>query len=720
MHGPEIVSATILQSKTKVEIKDKEITSVIIFDSGIQNDYNDQGVEGCIGSDEKLIYYFPSFHNFATKYQQMSVFEGLLSISSLLLENGELINYLKTRQYEIVFKKFKDTEIIICLFLQLPHIKINTGGITNIEYLEDDVYDKFRCKIQGDIPEYLSSQFRNRNNNFIDSTKEENNREALLSILDRLIETFSLLHGKVTEIKKKDLTLILQDFIPKFIKTIDITTLSITTSLNGFYFAPVERQTQISIINLVEGIIRDFSIVSHVSVLFDAHLLYSTLDNASNKILYNYLVMQDGIAMNDKLCNLPYGRSPNLSSLKDEKKEFSTFGRSNNTLGGEFLFGPTREHNSNKNMVFSPEIFLPCSPNSGYKLIAFLYREIMIVLLLDNNYGFGVMNSTHETESNELEYFDFSFKVRDYAINSNGGIAELYDSIHEQFTSIMNSSDSFRFFYINKSNSAIRRSNRLLRQTNTLMSSTEGDFILKATKIIGNNEEDIRSFIYKSENEGWIVCKKSLDRTYYLFFEDCKIPLSKIIEVEPIVEFNKYKILVVIISALFASVFAELLSYLLFFRKDDFIKLQDNIDKLKIKLDKLRLSDKTGIITENTTVSSRYLNKTRKNPKIESLEQSIANLNYKLSLIKMKSGLLVGVLFAALVPLKNTFFGDLPICKLPFEPIQLFRLVTQAGLKDASANDAGSIFIFGQAFMAFRMAIQKAVYLDASSSLGRV
>lgn len=192
------------------------------------------------------------------------------------------------------------------------------------------------------------------------------------------------------------------------------------------------------------------------------------------------------------------------------------------------------------------------------------------------------------------------------------------------------------------------------------------------------------------------------------------------IELNSTVEFNKYKILMVIFLALVASIIAELLSYFLFFRKSDFLKLQDNLFKSRAKLDKLKLKDRTGIITENATLSSSYSNKVKKNPKIESLEQSIANLSYKISMIKMKSGILVGILFAALIPLKNAFFGDLPICKLPFEPIKIFRLVTQAGLKNASVDDAGSIFIFGQAFMAFRMAIQKAVYFDTSASFGRM
>lgn len=189
---------------------------------------------------------------------------------------------------------------------------------------------------------------------------------------------------------------------------------------------------------------------------------------------------------------------------------------------------------------------------------------------------------------------------------------------------------------------------------------------------------------------------------------------------DQIVEFNKYKILVVIFSAFIASVFAELLSYFLFFRNGDFAKLQENIIKLRAKLDKLKLKDKAEIIAENATLSSSYSYKIKKNPKIESLEQSITSLSYKISMIKMKSGILMGVLLALFIPLKDAMFGNSPICKLPFEPIQMFRLVTQAGLKNASANDAGSIFVFGQAFMAFRVAIQKAIYFDTSLSFGKM
>ncbi|KAH7646887.1 dbj [Cryptosporidium bovis] len=185
--------------------------------------------------------------------------------------------------------------------------------------------------------------------------------------------------------------------------------------------------------------------------------------------------------------------------------------------------------------------------------------------------------------------------------------------------------------------------------------------------------------------------------------------------------FSKYRVIVVILVALITSIIAELLSYFVFFRNSDYLKLQDNLIKSRAKLDKLRFRDKAGIIAENSSLSSSYSSsKIKKNPKIETLERGITNLNQKISIIKMKSGILVGILFAMVIPLCNTLFGEMAICKLPFEPIKMFRLITQAGLKSASLNDAGSIFIFGQAFMAFRMAIQKAVYLDSSSSFGRI
>ncbi|KAH8739456.1 hypothetical protein FG386_000428 [Cryptosporidium ryanae] len=187
------------------------------------------------------------------------------------------------------------------------------------------------------------------------------------------------------------------------------------------------------------------------------------------------------------------------------------------------------------------------------------------------------------------------------------------------------------------------------------------------------------------------------------------------------VEFNKYRVIVVICAAFVTSIIAELFSYFIFFRNSDYLKLQDNLIKSRAKLDKLKFRDKAGIIAENSSLSSNYSSsRIKKNPKIDTLERGITNLNKKISIIKMKSSILVGILFAIVIPLKSTLFGEVAICKLPFEPIKMFRLITQAGLKNASLNDAGSIFIFGQAFMAFRMAIQKAIYLDASSSFGKI
>ncbi|TRY51073.1 Uncharacterized protein CTYZ_00001328 [Cryptosporidium tyzzeri] len=532
MHGPEIVSATVLQSKTKIEIKDKKISSVIIFDSSVKSEHYDEYSTQNIRDDEKLIYYYPSSDSIIIKRQQMSLVEGLISMSSLLIGRKELINYVKTRQYEIVFKKIKDSEIVVCFIMQLPYyIKVQAGETVDVEFTEDDIYDKRNNQYSNDFSYDLSSKPRNSLKN-INQTQEENNREPLLSILDKFIETFTLLHGEVANIEKKYLLYILEDFVPAFIETIDLNTLSITTSMNGFYFAPVERQVQISIINLVENIIRDYNEVSHVSILFDAHMLYSTLDSLSSRILYNYLVMHNGIAMNDKLCNEPYGRFPTSSSL-EKKGGFSAFGRSNRFSGDGFIFGPTstNDQNSKGNLIFSPKIFLPCNPDKGYKLLVFTYNEIMVVILFKPELDLNSTDNNFDknTHSELNKNFQFFLDMKNQIINCNGGISELYENVFEQFMSIMNSMDPFRFFYINKSNYAIRRSNRLLGTTKTLMSSIEGDCVLKATKVINTSDESIDSFVFKSSNEGWVVCRKSLDRTFYLFFEDSKIPLSKVL-----------------------------------------------------------------------------------------------------------------------------------------------------------------------------------------------
>ncbi|KAJ1613146.1 hypothetical protein OJ253_232 [Cryptosporidium canis] len=525
MHGPEIVSATVMQSKTRAEVRDKEITSLIIFDSGLTTEYDERSISD-IYSDEKLIYYYPSCDSVAVKRQQMGLIEGLMSMSSLLIECGELLNYVKTRQHEIAFKKIINSEITVCIVMQLPHcIKIRAGEVADVEFIEDDIYDKHSSQTLCDVSEYLPFQFRN--SKYISLGQEENNKEPLLSILDRFIETFFLLHGEIMNVKK-NLKYVLEDFVPAFIDTIDLNTLSITTSMNGFYFAPVERQVQISVINLVENMIQNKKEISHISILFDAHMLYSTLDPLSSKVLYNYLVMHNGVATNDKLCNAPYGRFPILSSL-ETNCGFSTFGRSNKISNEGFIFGPISElDNSKAGSVFSPQIFLPCA-SEGYRLLAFTYKEVMVVILLNDELCTNSNDYGDEVSCELNKKMQLCIEIKSQIINCSGGLSELYEHIFEQFMRIMNSADSMRFFYINKSNFAIRRSNRLIRTTKTLMSSVEGECVFRATRMIDSNNEGVDSCIFKLGNEGWIVCRKSLDRRYYLFIEDSKIPLSKIL-----------------------------------------------------------------------------------------------------------------------------------------------------------------------------------------------
>ncbi|KAH7646886.1 hypothetical protein FG379_002038 [Cryptosporidium bovis] len=525
MLSTDIVSAGALQSRTKLELIRKKIYSFFLFDLNVQienNDIDDTNFE----LSNKLLYFFPGSLSIATIRHQVGLVEGFISISSILINDGKEINYVRTRKHEISFKRLNDTSIVVCMITLLPHyIRSNSGKVMTIDFSDDDFNDRIYSQDGG--LDYKLPYLKDSTNFF---SGEDGKKDSLMLILDRFTETFNLLHGDLLNINRDNLISILEDFVPGFLDTIDLSTLSFATSVDGFYFAPVERQIQISVINLVEATRNKFDDICHVTILFDAHLIYSTLDNLSSKILYNYLVLYNGVASNDKLCNEPFGRFPRRG-YDYEERPLSSFGRCNRFSGDGFLFGPITQggaRGKRTDFVFSPRIFLPDHVKEGYKLVAFTYKEIMIVVLLKGDEKKRSKLYKDEVDPELNEEMNFCFKMRKHMIDSEGGIRDLYSDILNQFITVMNLPDSFRFFYLNKANNAVRRSNKLFEPTNTLMSSVEGDCVWGTAALVLDESSRVSEISFKSGTEGWVICKKSLDRIFYLFFENPETTYDKI------------------------------------------------------------------------------------------------------------------------------------------------------------------------------------------------
>ncbi|OII76102.1 hypothetical protein cand_006910 [Cryptosporidium andersoni] len=522
MYSPEVAVATAFHNKTINTTCGRSISAIFIYDPTRVENLEALNLSDDTKQDNKIIYYYPSYKPSDERRSYLGLIEGLVSISSLLMSGGKPLDYIKTRKYEIVVKSISNSNIWICLIMKLSYIlKIQAGKVVGVEYTED-----------------VSSEDKDNNSisNFkgvhLESTeyRDKSNRESLLSLLDSFIELFTLLHGNIQDMEETQLIDILEDFVPSFIDTIDLNTLSVFTFLNGFYYAPVEKLTQLSVINLVEKVRTTFNIIAHMSIFYDAHMLYSTLPLNSSRILYSYLVMNNGVAYNDKLYNSPYGRFPTAAALEINGGS-SSFGRCNSIINNQgFLFGPLELEENSNNLVFCPQIYLPDLIKS-FKLCAFIYKDIMIVIVLDNDYLSSIYSEKYEganTSFNNIqECSNKLFQIREFIINTDGGLKHISNNIIKQFTTIMNEPDKYRFFYLNNINNAIRRSNKLLKSTKTLMSATEGEYVERISKLI-DSDSLITEVMYKPSNGGWIVCKKSLNRIFYLFFEDIHITITKI------------------------------------------------------------------------------------------------------------------------------------------------------------------------------------------------
>eukprot|EP00971_Amphidinium_carterae_P213870 4244785-Amphidinium_carterae.1 len=134
---------------------------------------------------------------------------------------------------------------------------------------------------------------------------------------------------------------LLEDFIPAYLETVYASDLGIFHEITGFRYGAVERNTCSSIHCFLSKLQEDFPSIRHAALLYNAHLIFTTLALSDMKVLYSYLVVFNGAVSNRKLNRGPFGRIPTAASQPGGGS--SSFGRAFLLDDEEqFLFGMTR------------------------------------------------------------------------------------------------------------------------------------------------------------------------------------------------------------------------------------------------------------------------------------------------------------------------------------------------------------------------------------------
>ena len=137
-----------------------------------------------------------------------------------------------------------------------------------------------------------------------------------------------------------------------------------------------------------------------------------------------------------------------------------------------------------------------------------------------------------------------------------------------------------------------------------------------------------------------------------------------------------------ILAAVLTASIAEGLSYLLIYRKPEYLSLKKNIETLSKTIEANR---------ERCLAASKQRVHEKKMTKDEN---TLKTLNQQLSFSKMKSTMIIALFMIAFVSTMTNTYHGVVVAKLPFVPFSLIQGITHRGLPGNDLTDCSMIFLY--------------------------
>eukprot|EP00928_Gymnodinium_smaydae_P036393 TRINITY_DN25448_c0_g1_i1.p1 TRINITY_DN25448_c0_g1~~TRINITY_DN25448_c0_g1_i1.p1 ORF type:complete len:543 (-),score=113.85 TRINITY_DN25448_c0_g1_i1:74-1576(-) len=450
-------------------------------------------------ADAKIVYYSPSCAPHEEKRSQVGLIEGLISFAAMFdvevpgAEKPEPLRSLRTKHY--VFS-ILEAEPHTWMVLVMRHPQQAAGGGEPGAPDEDAVTDN-----------------------------------TLQAALRNCYSIFRLLHGELQAFMQAHsihkLFDLLEDFVPAFLETLQASDFGIFQELDGFRYGPVERHTCISIHCFLLKLQEQFPAIRHAGLLYNAHLIYTTLPLDDMRVLYSYLVSFNGAVSNHKLNRPPFGRIPTAASHPGGGS--SSYGRAL-LLGddSDFLLGVSRRQvagsSSGPAHIFVPTCHLADGPG---QLVALTYQGMMLILVFEE----GAQLDARILES-----------VRSCCTLASGdglSLLELRPLVAQQFAQVMEQEDEYRFLYYNSSNHALRLSSNNSRSLlgvargsggpggTAAMRPGERGALCPIRDALSDPQLRCHEVSVKAADRGWICAKRWREREFYLLLDGSGVSLSK-------------------------------------------------------------------------------------------------------------------------------------------------------------------------------------------------
>ncbi|XP_003387319.1 PREDICTED: calcium load-activated calcium channel-like [Amphimedon queenslandica] len=167
--------------------------------------------------------------------------------------------------------------------------------------------------------------------------------------------------------------------------------------------------------------------------------------------------------------------------------------------------------------------------------------------------------------------------------------------------------------------------------------------------------------------------------------------------------------LMILFISLCTALLSEGLSYVLLYRTEGYKRLKDVVEKQSRKLER-----------KKETVGEGSVSGTQKRKKLEKQEEQLKNYNKDLSMVKMKSMVLIGLTFTALLGMFNTIFDGRVVAKLPFTPFGILQGISHRNLMGTDMTDCSFIFLYILCTMSIRENLQKLMGVGVSRSVSKL
>ncbi|EGG16583.1 hypothetical protein DFA_09130 [Cavenderia fasciculata] len=319
----------------------------------------------------------------------------------------------------------------------------------------------------------------------------------LQTILQQTYDLWRMFNGPMQDIsKKRSLDILkkrLDTFYRPYLQLINFEQLDIFTTLDGIQFLPTDKNVFLKMLSMVNGCEIAFQSACpsfrFAALFFKDHLMYGNLSQHQTRTLNHYLI---------HLIKVGTDRSSTNSIMATNVDGEFIWGTKGQKKNG-FLIEPT-------NSPILPLVYIGDTCNY---MIIYEHKDTVCIFLVDQN---------------DLK----NIKLDDIKTSLSAQIDYVFPVLDQRYSQKSFMEEQYKYIFFNQMNLAIKASLKLkggvelTKETLKILNEMHTDF--------ESNPENITEATVKTQNDRWIVGRKTDSREFYVIFDTKSTSLLEINE----------------------------------------------------------------------------------------------------------------------------------------------------------------------------------------------